>query len=246
MKIGQATSSAVADVWAKVEPRIQQSKFLDEAAQELVTALHTHFTESVVLARVFLTVPFGSLPKTNKEFVQKLADSAGAASGLKGTTPVLSLLGTHGQEGDWNDRRKSKGHLGIPLISSAFVGAIPMISRLLKELGVPLDWIDSHDSEIIKKTVGRSAGVFFVDNAAEATDHEGRKIIAAQDFVSSYKVKSVFGIGESYLGGQMLVVVVFCREAFSRDAAEHFPRLTSSFKDKTAAFVGSSKIFSDG
>ena len=55
---------------------------------------------------------------------------------------------------------KSKEHMGIPLISSAFVGAIPMISRLLKELGVPLDWIDSHDSEIIKKTVGSSPEYF--------------------------------------------------------------------------------------
>jgi hypothetical protein len=35
-----------------------------------------------------------------------------------------------------------------------------MISRLLKELGVPLDWIDSHDSEIIKKAVAESSGLF--------------------------------------------------------------------------------------
>ncbi len=64
---------------------------------------------------------------------------------------MLSLPGTHGQEADWNDRHKSTGHVDIPVISSASVGTIPMISRLLKELGVPLDWIDSHDSEIIKK-----------------------------------------------------------------------------------------------
>jgi hypothetical protein len=193
------------------------------------------------------------LPKANKEFVQKLAESAGAGSGLKETTPVLSLLGTHGQEADWNDRHKSKGHKGIPLISSAFVGAIPMISRLLKELGVPLDWIDSHDSEIIKKTVSGSAGLFFVDNAGQSTDNEGRKIIAAQDFVSAYKVKSVFGkvksvfgTGEAYPGGQILVVVLFCRDAFTRATAENFPTLTSSFKEKTSALVGSGKIFSDG
>ena len=246
MKIEQTTSSTITELWANLEPRIQQSKCLEEAAQELATALHNQFTESVALARVFLTVAFDNLPPTNNEFVRKLAESAGAASGLKGTTPVLSLIGTHGQESDWNDRRRSKGHMGIPLISSAFVGAIPMISRLLKELGVPLDWVDTHDSEIIKKTVGRSAGLFFVDNAAKATDHENRNIIAAQDFVSAYKIKGVFGTGESYPGGQMLVVVVFCRDAFSRVTAEQFPTLTSSFKDKTAALVGSGKIFSNG
>ncbi len=246
MKIDQTASSTITELWANVEPKVQQSKFLEEAAQALATAIHTHFNESVALARVFFTVPFGSLPKANKGFVQKLAESAGAASGLKETTPVLSLLGTHGQETDWNDRHKSKGHQGIPLISSAFVGAIPMISRLLKELGVPLDWIDSHDSEIIKKTVSGSAGLFFVDNAGQSTDNEGRKIIAAQDFVSAYKVKSVFGTGEAYAGGQILVVVLFCRDAFTRVTAEHFPTLTSSFKDKTSTLVGSGKIFSDG
>lgn len=73
---------------------------------------------------------------------------------------MLSLPGTHGQEADWNDRHKSTGHVGIPVISSASVGTIPMISRLLKELGVPLDWIDSHDSEIIKKAVAESSGLF--------------------------------------------------------------------------------------
>ena len=244
MKIEQATPAKVTELWAKVEPKVQKSKSLEEASQELANELHTQFSDSVALARVFITVPFGRLPAKNKEFVQKLAESAGAGSQLKADTPVLSLVGTHGQEGDWNDRRKSKGHVGIPLISSAFVGAIPMISRLLKELGVPLNWIDSHDSEIIKKAVGESAGLFFVDNAAQAIDNEGRKIIAAQDFVSKYNVKSVFGSGVAYASGQIVVVVAFCRDAFSRASAEHFPALTSSFKSKTASLVEEQKIFS--
>ena len=128
MKIEQATSSAITELWARVEPRVQKSKFLEEAAQELASALRTEFQESAVLARVYFTVPFDRLPPTNKAFAQKLAESAGAVSELKATTPVLSLIGTSGQETDWNDRRNSKGHMGIPLISSAFVDAIPMIA----------------------------------------------------------------------------------------------------------------------
>ena len=76
-----------------------------------------------------------------------------------------------------------------------------MISRLLRELGVPIEWIDSHDSEIIRKAVGDSSGLFFVDDAAAAKDHEGRNIIVAQDFVSAQGVKSVFGAGEAYANG---------------------------------------------
>ena len=143
MKIDQATASTVSDLWKRLQPRVEESERLEDAAQALATALHTQFDESVVIARVFVTVPFGDLPEDNKTFVKGLAEGAGSGTDLKPGTPVLSLVGTHGQESDWNDRRRSKGHVGIPLISSAFVGAIPMISRLLKELGVPIDWIDS-------------------------------------------------------------------------------------------------------
>ena len=245
MKIDQATSQMISEILAQIEPRIHEVKTLEDAAQELVASLQKKFDESVVIARVFLTVPYGSLPPKNREFVQKLAESAGAAEDLKPATPVLSLIGTYGQETDWRDRRKSKGHVGIPLISSSFVDAIPMISRLLKELGVPMTWVDSHDSEIIAKTMDPSGGLFFVDNAAEATDHQGRKIIAAQDFVSAYSVKSVFGTGGVYAGGQIVVIVVFCRDAFTKDAAKRFLELNSWFRNQTGSIVQETKIFSE-
>jgi histone H3/H4 len=245
MKIEQTTSSVIEQLWGLVGPGVKESKCLEDAAQSLATQLHTQFGESVVIARVFFTVPYDALPPKNKEFVSKLAESAQAASELRATTPVLSLIGTHGQEENWCDRRQSKGHVGIPLISSSFVDSIPMISRLLKELGVPVEWVDSHDAEIIIETVGRSAGLFFVENAAEATDRQGRKIIAAQDFVSDYGVKSVLGIGGAYPSGEMIVVVAFCRETFPRTIAEHFLPLTDLFKSETASLVGGKRIFSE-
>jgi len=245
MKIDQATSQMVSEFLTHMEPRIQGAKTLEGAAQELVASLQQYFDESVVIARAFVTVPYGSLPPKNGEFVQKLAETAGAAADLKPATPVLSLIGTYGQEADWGDRRNSKGHVGIPMISSSFVDAIPMISRLLKELGVPMTWVDSHDTEIIVKTMDPSGGLFFVENAPEATDHQGRKIIAAQDFVSAYSVKSVFGTGGVYPGGQIVVIVVFCRDAFTKATAEHFLELNSWFRNKTSALVQETKIFAE-
>jgi hypothetical protein len=246
MQIKQTTSATITQLWAEVEPRVKQSQSLEAAAQEVAEALHTLFGESVVLARIYLTSHFDALPQTNKDFVQKLAESAGAADDLKAATPVLSLIGTHGQEADWCDRRNSKGHVGIPLISSAFVSAIPMISRMLGEFGVPMGFLDSHDTGIIIENIGSAAGLFFVEDAAEATDSEGRKIIAMQDFVADYTVKSVFGIGGAYDGGQLLVVVVFCRDAFSRITAEHFLTLANLFKIQTNALVSGQRIFTNG
>ena len=246
MQIELATSNAITQLWAKVEPSVKQSQSLEEAAQTVAAALHSQFEESVVLARVYLTSSFDALPQTNKNFVRNLAESVGAADDLKAVTPVLSLIGSHGQEVDWCDRRKSKGHVGIPLISSAFIGAIPMISRMLGELGVPMDFLDSHDTGIIIENIGSAAGLFFVEDAAEATDNKGRKIIAMQDFVTDYSVKSVFGIGGAYDDGQLLVVVVFCRDAFSRTTAEHFLSLAHLFQSQTNALVSGQHIFSNG
>lgn len=244
MQITQATSSTITNLWSQVESNLQQAQTLEAAAQQLAAALHTTFEESVLLARVYTTVPFETLPPANQSFVRALA---GEAADLKDTTPVLSLIGTHGQEADWNSRHKSQGHVGIPLISSAFVSAIPMIARLLHELGVPGDWVDSHDTNMILETIGHTAGLFFVDNATEATDTQGRKIIAAQDFVSAYGVRSVFGIGGAYPDtGQILVIIVFCRLSVSRDTAEHFLPLVSLFQNKTAALVGAQQIFAVG
>ena len=198
-----------------------------------------------MVGRVFVTVPFGELPKANQQFVRGLLESAGAVEDLKDTTPVLSLIGTYGLEEEWRDRRRSKGHVGIPFVSSSFVDAIPMMSRLLKDFGVPVDWVDSHDSEMIVNTIGSSAGLLFVENAATATDSAGRKIIAAQDFVSAYGVKSVFGVGGAYSTGQIAVIVTFCRSQIPRIVAERFVTLAAFFVSKTAGYVEQGRIFSD-
>jgi hypothetical protein len=156
---------------------------------------------------------------------------------------VLSLVGTRGQEAGWNARQSSRDHQGIPLISAAFVGAIPMISRLFRELGVPLHWIDSHDAERIATAVGRSAGLFFVPDAGSAVDDHGRKIIAAQGFVSTHGVKTVFGTGGAYARGQLLVLVVFCRDPVPRATVEQFLPLADLFKGQTASLVEAGKVF---
>lgn len=66
----------------------------------MAEAIHTSFSESVVLERVYVTVPFHDLPPALRTFVNELAGSVGAAEALRGTTPVLTLFGTHGQEPD--------------------------------------------------------------------------------------------------------------------------------------------------
>jgi hypothetical protein len=240
MKFEQATDASIAQLWTTLEPRVKLATSLEEAAQVLATALYTHFAESAILARVYVTVPFAALPPPTRAFVQALP---GATASLTGTTPVLSLVGTQGQEVEWNDRRKSRQHAAIPLISAEFVDGIPMIARLLRELGVPLDWIDSQDALRLVSTIGRTVGLFYVEDAVRAMDDQGRKIIPAVDFVFAYNVKSVFGTGGAYAGGQMLVVVVFCRDPVARVTAELFLPLVDLFKGKTGSLIAPAKVF---
>ena len=72
------------------------------------------------------------------------------------------------------------------------------------------------------------------------------KVIAMQDFVTDYNVKSVFGIGGAYDGGQLLVIVIFCRNALSRITAEYLLTLANLFKSQTNSLVDDQRIFTSG
>jgi len=243
MRIEDANVQTIRDLWSRTEPRLGKARALEDAAQTLAEAVVGQFSDSVTLARVFVTLPFEGLPPDVHTFAQTLAEGAHVESELRPDTRILSLVGTSGKEPEWNDRRRSKGHVGIPLSSARFVAGIPMISRLLKELGVPIEWIDRRDTEIVTKKLGDVSGLFHVDNAVEATDHEGRKIIAAQDFVREYRIRSVFGVGGAYVGGNIVVLIVFCHDAVPRRAAERFLPLVHLFKSKTTALASPNKAF---
>ncbi len=193
---------------------------VEQAAQELSQTLYREFRESVVLARTYLTVPFGGLPASNQKFVRELAATVDSSL-LKDTTPVLTLAGTAGTQADWNDRRKSVGHVGIPLLSAAFVESIPMVARLMNEMGLGMSWIEDGDTSLLEKVL--MSRMFYVPNASDAKDTKGRKVIPAQDFVKANNVKTVFGVGGSFIGSKTLVVlIIFANETVPKDVAQWF------------------------
>ncbi len=221
----------------------QGSPTLEKASQAYTQAMYNTFKESIVLVRQFATAPYQELPSASRAFVDRVAAEKSIKQGIRNETLVLSLLGTSGSKPEWNDRAHSKGHVGIPLVSAAFIDSIPMMSRLLKELGLGLDWIDQHDANVVVKTMGSMSGVFFVQDAATEVDHAGRKIIAAQDFVTAHGVKSVFGFGGAYIGTHTFAVtILFLRETIGKDKAEQFAAGLSSFKTQTMG-LAKKKIF---
>lgn len=243
MRYADATSAVVDEIVGQLEEELPGLPTLETAADVLVDALATRFAEGSVLIRTFATVAYERLPEPNRDFARRLA---GRAS-LPARTPVLSLLATRGVEEAWNDRRTSRGHVGIPLLSGQQVAAIPMVAALMKALGVEIAAVSGADTAIVAQTIGTAAGLFLVDDARSATDGYGRLVIPAQDFVAGHSVQSVFGFGGVYAGTTTFVATVaFTREAVPRREAERFMRLTNIFKATTMRHAFRGTVFADG
>lgn len=243
MNLVQYTLGDVNSLQERVHAALEGSANLREAAQSCAGTVYEDHQESVALVRLYATVPFRQLPPSDRSFVAALAESGGARAALRESTPVLSLLGTRGNAPEWNDRQKSKGHLGIPLVASSFIEAIPMVSRLMHDMGIGVEWLDTHDTQIVVKSIGRIAGVFYVRDAATGVDDQARMIVPAQDFVRANGIKTVFGLGGSYLNGTCIILILFTREFMERAEVEKFMPLVSTIKSATMSLVMRDKIF---
>lgn len=240
--IEDTTPSQFQAVCDRVEQAIKPATSVEDAATRFVKTLYGEYSEDMVLLRLFVTAQMQELPDRVQRFATGLAGSAGVD--LEPTSNVLTLFGTAGERPEWNDLLRSEGHVGIPLATPDFVDAIPMMSALLEQLGFDLGWIRG-EPEIVARAVGRMGGTFYVADAATGTDKQGRKIIAAQDFVAQYGVKTVFGFGGGYsIGSKFAVAICFLRKTISKESAIQFQRLVNIFKSETTSMVSDpNKLF---
>ncbi len=222
---------------------VGKTRALENAAELVARQLYATFEATTALARVYAVVPYRDLVPSVAKFVDDLALKTGQADHIRPETPVLTLLASYGAKEEWRDRKKSQGHVGIPLVSAEFVQAIPMVARLLKELGVDLAWLDAAPELNARRLLGGFNGLFFVDDAATARDSLGRLIIPAQDFVEEQGIKSVFGMGGFYPDNTLIAIIVFARETLKRSQVERFTSLISLFKGETFGVVRARKFF---
>lgn len=238
-----AAESELSTLRGSIAREAQGARAFDVAAQRTARALYDAFAPATVLSRIYVTVPFAALPPENRGFAQALADERGAGAKLAPTTRVLSLAGTFGRLEAWCDRKRSRGHVGIPLIDAAFVAAIPMVARLLEELGEENLGQAKGGEGYARSLIGGFNGVFHVPDAATSRDSLGRLVIPAQDFVSEHGVKTVFGMGGSYVDGTTVAAIVFTTEDISRKEAEQLGTLLSGFKASTLELVRARAFF---
>ncbi|MFO0575040.1 MAG: hypothetical protein U1A78_13715 [Polyangia bacterium] len=230
---------------ATVPAAVRACGSFEEAAQRLVGMVFEQFRESVVLARLYAIIPYSRLPPQAREFALAAAASWHKRELLGEDTKVLTLSGTRGESPAWNSRHSSKGHAAIPLISAAVEEHLPMVARMIKELGFPMDWVLGSSRAFAADTFGSLGGFFYVEDAETALDDAGRRIIPARDFVASHGVRTVFGTAGVYVRSRMIVtLIVFCRETLDRTTLRQmFMPLGNVFTNATAAAVRNERLF---
>jgi hypothetical protein len=208
---------------------------MEETANRIVRCLYDQLGAGVsgeracALVRFYKTHAYGGLPPDLQAFANGILGDEAGSDDMK----CLTLLATVGQNAKWTSRANSEGHKAIPLPSEDFVGRIPMISRLVTQLGLELGQLLRPDPTILLDLHERTYNVFHVDEAV------GSPYIPAQaDFVIPYGVRSVLGFGGILETGDLYAVILFSKALISRAVAERFKPLALKVREAVAPLAG--------
>jgi hypothetical protein len=172
------------------------------------------------LARCYKTHAFGEMPAALARFALGVFPDRT----LTAATQCLTLLGTFGDCEEWRSRHTSNGHQAIPLIDELTVDSLPMVSRLVRALGIDSINIVKPDQALLLEKDRQGFNVFHVENAVD-NPH-----IPAQDFVRASRIRSVIGFGFLTPPASVFVTILFSRQSISHETAQLFKTLALSIK----------------
>lgn len=231
-------------LFKQIERELGTAAPLSDIAQKSCDVFYETFAQSVILVRVFATVPFAMLMEEEQAIARAVLERKQITEPIGSTTPVMTLLGTRGVEKNWGDRHTSQAHRAFPLVSRLLIESMPMTAQLLRVLGSERGSAAPTDAGITEKAWGAGrAGLFYVEHAAHTVDAQSRKIIGAQSFVEQYGVQTVFGAARAYRDDLFLVQLFFCRHHVSRERAREFLPLVGILRGTTIRAIDSNNVF---
>lgn len=208
---------------------------IEEVAQRVVEFLYSSFRDPATgrnacpLVRFFETQAYAEIPID----FRNAADRSFPAQANAASMTCLVLLATRGDEPAWNDPRASRDHLAIPLPSEEIVGQAPMISQLIKQLGLPIDAVIRPDPDFLLEAQQTSFNIFHVSEAL------GSPYIPAQSsFVVPYGIRSVLGFGGILPTGNLFTTIMFARVSIPPETAALFRTLALNVKLALLPFMG--------
>lgn len=190
---------------------------LEDAAERAVEFFYRELVDEegrpvCALVRFFKTHPYAELPEELQAVARTAAPEAASIPDLR----CLTLIATRGDEPAWNSREESRGHRAIPLTSVEMVQQAPMIAQLITGLGLPIGHVVRPPRALLLDQGERAHNVFYVPHAA-GSPH----IVAQEEFVARYGIRSVVGFG-GLLGGDLFAVIMFSKVPIPPDAADQF------------------------
>ncbi len=182
---------------------------------------------ALALIRMFTTVRFAQLDKSLQELARARAERDPAEE-----TICLVLTGTAGERDEWCDPGRSAGHQVIPLMDQRAVEQMPMIYRLLQQLGLDIEKVlDANVNSLVHRS---QTSVFHVPQAS------GSPYIPAQkEFVDACGIESVVGFGDVLPSGSIFAVIGFSKVRIIPETAMLFSHLSLSTKLALLAFAQS-------
>ncbi len=214
---------------ARVTRAARSAQSLEEAADGIVSGLYEMLGDatldgpSVALARFYRTISFANLePELQEVAAAILTEHSGQPlAAMK----CLTLMASAGLEPTWNSRHTSARHRVIPLPSPTAVERLPMVSRLISEMGMSVaNLVEAGLDPMVEPETGR-ARIFHVEEAG------GSPYIPDQpDFVRRYGIRSVIGFGSSLRSGDLWAVILFTRVSVNLEVARLFRMLATDIK----------------
>jgi len=200
---------------------------MEEVANRIVRYLYEHLINqqtgenSCALIRFFTTYPYEELKPELREF----ADGMLGNNSPPPQTQCLTLLASAGIKPEWNAWQTSKGHKAIPLVNEHLIEQSPMISQLIKQLGLEFGAVLEPKSTLFIDATQKTFNVFYVPTAI------GSPYIPAQEaFVIPYGIQSVLGFGGILPSGNLFSIILFSKVKIPKDTAELFKTLALSVK----------------
>ena len=145
--------------WATGRASDSRESLSDTAGKQrraCLSRLYDEFSETLVLARCYTTVPFAFLPDREKDFARRVATERNLAAELGNDASVLVLAATRDETPEWNDPASSRRRLAIPLLSLSCLETIPLVGRVLGATVSDLPWRIADASCIISRFANSS------------------------------------------------------------------------------------------
>lgn len=215
---------------------------LREAGGIFLERLLAELGESLVLGRLFGTIPFAFLPEREQAFARTIADQRKLSAELTGDTIVVTLLASRGRRSEWNDPSSSRRRLAVPVLNERSFDAIPLIGRLLGKTKLGESWSRKQDTLARVEAAGGMSQLLHLGDARTLRSSDGRMAVPDQDFVAEHDVRTVLVLGGSYLNGSVIALVLFTNELLTEEQSAKFTPLVNTLKAATMKAVMAGRI----